>query len=76
MAVTLSVDLTDAEQAKLVEIANLIQPGATQAQIKAWAEKTCKRELRKAVRERYMATLDEAASASLSTWDSAWAQEA
>lgn len=76
MAVTLSVDLTDAEQAKLQEVAQLIQPGATQAQIKAWAERNAKKGLRRIVRERYMQTLQEQTAVGLSSWDGQWAEEA
>lgn len=75
MAVTLSVDLTDAEQAKLAEVAELIQPGATPQQVKAWAEKQAKRGLRRTVRERYMAFLQDQDATDLSAWDSLWAEE-
>ena len=76
LAVTLSVVLSDAEQAKLAEIAEMISPGATQAQVKAWAEKQAKRGLRRTVRERYMAFLQEQGASELTTWDSQWAEEA
>jgi hypothetical protein len=49
MAVTLSVTLTDAEQAKLLEIASVLYPSATPAQVKSWAEKNAKTGLRRII---------------------------
>jgi hypothetical protein len=51
MAINLTVSLTDAEQAVVEEIAALAAPGASPAQIKAWAEKKAKAGLRAAVFE-------------------------
>jgi hypothetical protein len=76
MAVTLSVVLSDAEQAKLAEIAELISPGSSPQQVKVWAEKACKRGLRRIVRERYMAFLQDGGAADLTAWDSQWSEEA
>lgn len=76
MAVTLSVDLTDQEQARLAEVAELVQPGATPAQVKAWAEGVMRRELRLAVRQRYLKWLNDQQTAArlddLQSWDSEW----
>ena len=49
MAINLTVALTDAEQAILTEVAGKVAPGATAAQVKAWAEKQAKAGLRAAV---------------------------
>lgn len=49
MAINLTVALTDAEQAFVNEVAAKVAPGATPAQIKAWAEKQAKAGLRAAV---------------------------
>jgi hypothetical protein len=49
MAINLTVSLTDAEQAIVNEVAAKVAPGATPAQIKAWAEKQCKIGLRASV---------------------------
>lgn len=49
MAITLSIELTDQEQARLLEIANTISPGSTPAEIKTWAEKKAKQGLRQIV---------------------------
>jgi hypothetical protein len=49
MAITLSVDLTDSEQAKLLEIAAILYPNATPAQVKTWAEKKAKMGLRRII---------------------------
>jgi hypothetical protein len=46
MAVNLTVALTDTEQAIVEALAVRVAPGATAAQIKAWAERECKRALR------------------------------
>lgn len=46
MAIDLTVSLTDTEQAIVQAVALKEQPGATAAQIKAWAEKFCKSQLR------------------------------
>ena len=46
MAIQLQVNLTDSEQAKVLEIAAVDAPGATGPQIKAWAEKLMKNALR------------------------------
>lgn len=51
MAVTLSVTLTDAEQAKLLAMAEVIAPGMTPLQVKAWAEKNAKAGLRSIVQQ-------------------------
>lgn len=51
MAITLSVNLTDAEQAKLLEIAAKVKPGATPLEIKTWAEKQAKVGLRTKVQQ-------------------------
>jgi hypothetical protein len=53
MAITLSVNLTDAEQAKMVEMIQTIEPGLTAAQMKAWAEKAAKRALRHEIVQLY-----------------------
>jgi glycine/serine hydroxymethyltransferase len=53
MAITLSVTLTDQEQAKLVEIANIIAPNMTGPQLKVWAEKHAKIGLREIVQRRF-----------------------
>ena len=53
MAVTLSIDLSDSEQAKLAEIAGLVAPGMSPAEVKAWAERTAKAALRAEVVDRY-----------------------
>lgn len=52
MAINLTVALNDSEQAKLAEVAALVAPGASPAQVKAWAEKTAKEALRQVVIER------------------------
>mgnify|MGYP001108578430 CR=1 FL=1 len=49
MAVTLTVNLTDSEQARILEIANAIAPNATPSQVKEWAEVKAKEGLRDAV---------------------------
>lgn len=49
MAITLSVELNDKEQERLLTIAQSIDPTLTPAQVKAWAEKTAKRALREYV---------------------------
>jgi hypothetical protein len=49
MAINLTVALTDAEQAVVEEVAALAVPGASPAQIKAWAERKSKAGLRQAV---------------------------
>lgn len=49
MAVDLTVSLTDTEQAVVQAVALREQPDATPAQIKAWAEKFCKQQLRNEV---------------------------
>ena len=49
MAVTLSIELNDQEQAKLLEIASVLAPNATPAQIKTWAEKKAKAGLRRII---------------------------
>jgi hypothetical protein len=49
MAITLSVVLTDSEQAVMEAVATKVAPGATAAQKKAWAEKQAKNGLRQAV---------------------------
>lgn len=46
MAVNLTIALSDAEQAKLQEAAELVARNATPQQIKTWAEKTAKARLR------------------------------
>lgn len=53
MAITLTIELTDQEQAKLLEIAAVVKPGATPAQIKNWAEKQAKHGLRESVQRLY-----------------------
>lgn len=68
MAVTLTIVLSDEEQAKLTEIASMIHPGATPAQIKKWAEKKAKAGLRRIV------TL-ELADHQYSSMDAAWPGE-
>jgi homoserine kinase len=60
MAINLTVALTDSEQARIVEIAAFVSPGATGPQIKAWAEKVCKDALREAVREQALKGRQEA----------------
>jgi len=49
MAVTLTIELNDQEQAKLLEIAAVLDPGATPLQVKTWAEKQAKIGLRRIV---------------------------
>lgn len=49
MAVTLSIVLNDQEEARILEVASLVAPGSTPAQIKAWAEKQAKNGLRDSV---------------------------
>ncbi len=49
MAIDLVISLTDTEQAVVRAVALRVNPGATAPQIKAWAEKLCKAELRKEV---------------------------
>lgn len=46
MAINLTIPITDAEQAKLLEVAALVNPDATAAQVKTWAIKFCKEALR------------------------------
>ena len=53
MAVTLSFNLTDAEEARIIEIAGMVAPDATPAQIKAWAERHAKIGLREIVMRVY-----------------------
>jgi hypothetical protein len=53
MAITLSITLTDAEQAKLIQIADAIAPNMTGPQLKAWAEKQAKLGLRQTVQLKY-----------------------
>lgn len=68
MAITLSIDLTDQEQARLLEIANTISPNSTPIQIKAWAEKKAKQGLRQAV-------VNELAEHQNSAMETDWPQE-
>lgn len=49
MAVDLTVSLTDTEQAVVQAVALQVNPAATAPQIKAWAEKFCKQQLRNEV---------------------------
>lgn len=58
MAINLTVNLTDAEQAIVEAVAAKAAPGATPAQIKAWAERRAKAGLRAAVLA-YRSTFDE-----------------
>lgn len=78
MAITLTVDLTDTEQSRLEQAAALVAPGATPAQIKAWAEATMKRELRRVARQRYLQALRDADTADrdaeLATWATDWTE--
>ena len=53
MAIDLIVHLTDTEQAKILEIAAKVVPGATPAKIKKWAEKQAKEGLRESVNRVY-----------------------
>lgn len=46
MATTLNIQISDAEQAKILEAAAIAAPNATGAQIIAWAETTSKAALR------------------------------
>ena len=46
MAFTLTVEISDSEQARILEIAAVVVPDATPAQIKTWAERTMKKALR------------------------------
>jgi hypothetical protein len=59
MAINLTVALTDAEQAVVTAVAGRVAPGATAAQVKAWAEKQAKIGLRHAVLA-HRAAFDEA----------------
>jgi hypothetical protein len=49
MAIDLTVALTDAEQAIVTAVAEIVAPGATPLQVKEWAEAECKRALRSKV---------------------------
>lgn len=51
MAVTLSVELTDDEQARLTSIAAQVAPNLTPQQLKTWAETQAKEGLRRKVVE-------------------------
>jgi alkylhydroperoxidase/carboxymuconolactone decarboxylase family protein YurZ len=62
MAITLSVPLTDAEQARILQVAAVVAPGASGPQIKAWAEGVCKQALREAVQVHAVRAADEAAN--------------
>lgn len=46
MAINLTVALTDSEQAKVQELAAVVAPGMSAAQLKAWAEAKAKSLLR------------------------------
>ena len=65
MAIDLTVSLTDAEQAMVQALALRDAPGATQAQIKTWAEKQCKNGLRSVVLQRWRETGQEDQNAAL-----------
>lgn len=49
MAIDLTISLTDTEQAVVQAVALRENPSATGPQIKAWAEKFCKQQLRNEV---------------------------
>ena len=66
MAVDLTVSLTDEEQAIVSEMADYFRPGATNAEIKAWAEKAAKNGLRQRVIELQNRRAQEAAQATRS----------
>lgn len=42
MATNLTISLTDTEEAKVLEIAALVAPGMTPAEVKTWAERVSK----------------------------------
>jgi len=60
MAINLTVALTDSEQAVVEAVAAVVTPGATPLEIKAWAEKECKRALRAKVLDLKQAADEEA----------------
>lgn len=72
MAITLSVALNDTEQARIVEVAALVAPNATPAQVKAWAEGVCKEALRVEVRRLALEAQREAENLARRSIDEAW----
>jgi len=79
MAITLNIEITDAQQAKIVEAAAIVAPDAKPAAIKAWAERTCKQALRAEVRSVLDAARreaeNEARQAVDADWSAAWADD-
>lgn len=84
MAITLSVSLTDEQQALMVQVANRVLPGSTAAQKKAWAEEMACDGLKAAIKKVAMADIDSDArdlllatrQEFLSTVEAAWPGEA
>jgi hypothetical protein len=73
MAIDLTVSLTDTEQAVVQAVALVQQPGATGPEIKSWAEKFCKQQLRAEVlrlKKQQDEDADRAAAAARLTADS------
>ena len=69
MAINLTVALTDAEQARIVEVAAKVSPGMTGPQLKTWAEKFCKDALRAEVLKQARATQRDAENAARAAKD-------
>jgi len=63
MAINITVALTDAEQARIVEVAEKVAPDMTGPQLKAWAVKVCKDALRDKVIEHARAAQRDAENA-------------
>jgi hypothetical protein len=74
MAIDLTVSLTDTEQAVVQAVALRVNPAATGPEIKSWAEKFCKTQLRREVlriKAQYDEDADRAAVAARTEADSA-----
>ena len=63
MAIDLTVALSDAEQARIVEVASRVAPDLTGPELKEWAEKVCKDALRDKVLEHVRAVQRESENA-------------
>ena len=80
MAVTLSIPINDAEQAMVVKMAEVVAPGLTGPQLKAWAERTAKQLLREHILALYWREVQEdqnqARQAAQAQFDQAWPRPA
>lgn len=75
MAVNLTVALTDAEQARLSDVAALVAPNATPAQVKEWAETTAKAKLRDEVLRIHRDAVRDAENAARRQDEQAWSND-